>query len=137
MPSSLLKPIEPTAEDTRQATEAITRLSSGKLDTSQLPDIVAKLLPQMLSVIADGRALAVVPHDSDLTPNQAARYLNVSRPFLLRLLNEGKIPFHRVGSNKRIHLRDLKDYRVKQDEESEKALAELAAQAQEFKMGYD
>jgi excisionase family DNA binding protein len=74
--------------------------------------------------------------DTDLTPNQAAEYLNVSRPYVLKLLGEGKIPFHKAGSHKRIHLRDLRAYRQKQDEESERALVELATQAQELNMGY-
>ena len=74
--------------------------------------------------------------DTDLTPNQAAEYLNVSRPYLLGLLRAGDIPFHYVGSHRRIHLRDLMAYREKIDEESEKALAELVSQAQELDMGY-
>lgn len=140
MPSTRFEPIEPTTQDTIRAANAMKRLSEGKLDLLQLPDMpdmLAKLLPQILSMIADGRALTIVPQDTDYTPNQAARYLNVSRPYLLGLLNEGKIPYHNVGSHKRIRLRHLKAYRLKQDEESEKALKELAALAQELKMGYE
>jgi excisionase family DNA binding protein len=74
--------------------------------------------------------------DSDLTPNQAASHLNVSRPYLLGLLKQGEIPFHYVGTHRRIRLRDIVAYREKVDEESEKALLELAAQAQELRMGY-
>ena len=135
MSSTTLDPIEPTAQDARLAAEAVSRLSDGTLVISELPEIAVKLLSQVLSVLADGRSFTVQPLDSDYTPNQAADFLNVSRPYVLKLLNEGQLPFHHVGSHKRIHLRDLRAYRQRQDDASEKALAELAAQAQEFNMG--
>jgi excisionase family DNA binding protein len=134
--SAVLDPVEPSAMDARQAALGVEQLRTGSLDVAQLPDIAVRMISQVLRTLADGRGIAVVPVDSDLTPNQAADYLNVSRPYLLGLLSKGEIPFHRVGSHKRIHLRNLMAYRRLQDEESEQALAELASQAQELNMGY-
>jgi excisionase family DNA binding protein len=134
--SAALETVEPSAMDARQAALGVEQLRTGNLDVAQLPEIAVRMISQVLDTLADGRGIAVMPLDSDLTPNQAADYLNVSRPYFLGLLNKGKIPFHRVGSHKRVHLRSLMAYRRLQDEESEKALAELASQAQELNMGY-
>lgn len=71
-----------------------------------------------------------------MTTSRAASFLNVSRPYLSRLLNDGKLPFYFVGTHKRVRLRDLAAYQERQDAESYAALAELQAQAQELKMGY-
>ncbi len=114
----------------------MTALSQGHLDIGQLPDVARRLLSRILTELADGHALSVLPIESDLTTSQAASFLNVSRPYVSRLLDEGKLPFHTVGTHKRVRLRDLKAYRERQDEESYAALAELQAQAQELKMGY-
>ena len=80
--------------------------------------------------------MSVLPVESELTTSQAARFLNVSRPYLSRLLDAGKIPFRLVGTHKRVRLSELKAYRERQDAESYAALAELQAQAQELNMGY-
>ncbi len=78
----------------------------------------------------------MTPIQSALTVSQAASFLNVSHPYLLRLLDEGKLPFRMVGTRRRVRLRDLEAYRKRQDEASYAALAELQAQAQELKIGY-
>lgn len=134
--SVALEPVEPTALDAQKAARAVDQLATGHLDVELLPEIAIRVISQVLSTLADGRGLVIMASDSDLTPNQAAERLNVSRPYLLGLLKQGLIPFHYVGSHRRIHLHDLIVYRDKVDEESEKALTELAAQAQELGMGY-
>lgn len=127
---------EPTHQDREQAQKAMTALSQGHLDVGQLPDVARRLLSRILTELADGHALSIIPIESDLITSQAASFLNVSRPYVSRLLDEGKLAFHTVGTHKRVRLRDLKAYRKRQDEESYAALAELQAQAQELKMGY-
>jgi len=136
MPLSLLKTSEPTIQDREQARQAAFALSEGRLDVSQLPDVARRLLSRILFEIADGHSLSVVPLESGLTTSQAASFLNVSRPYLSRLLDDGKLPFYYVGTHKRVHLRELTAYQERQDAESYQALAELQAQAQELKMGY-
>ena len=135
MLSALLEMSEPTPQDREQARRAASALSEGRLDAEQLPAVARRLLSRILVEIAAGHSLSVVPVETGLTTSQAASFLNVSRPYLARLLDEGKLPFYFVGTHKRIRLRDLTAYRERQDAESYAALAELQAQAQELKMG--
>ncbi len=127
---------EPTPQDREQARRAASALSEGHLDPEQLPHVAQQLLSRILTEIAAGHSLSVVPVETGLTTSRAASFLNVSRPYLSRLLDEGKLPFYFVGTHKRIRLRDLTAYQERQDAESYAALAELQAQAQELKMGY-
>ena len=68
---------------------------------------------------------------------QAAELLNVSRPFLVKLLETGKIPFHKVGTHRRVRKRDLDAYKEKRNRESHRLLDELVAEAQELELEYD
>ncbi len=140
MPTTFLpthsEPREPTSQEAQQAQTAVRALSEGQLELSQLPDIARQLLSRILDELARGHALLVVPVETDMTTNQAADFLNVSRPYLVRLLEAGQIPFHRVGTHRRLRLRDVKAYKERQDAESYAALVELQAQAQELNMGY-
>jgi excisionase family DNA binding protein len=101
-----------------------------------LPAAAVRLLTDILGYLAQGRAVAVLPEDSDLTTQQAADVLNVSRPHLVSLLERGTIPFHRAGSHRRVRFGDLLAYRERRAEESRAALDELTAQAQELGLGY-
>lgn len=101
-----------------------------------LPRAAFDLLIDMLSQLASGHAVTVVPVHAELTTQQAADLLNVSRPFLVSLLEQGKIPFHRVGNHRRVRFQDLMEYRRLQTRESKSALADLANEAQRLKLGY-
>lgn len=133
---ALLETVAPTHQDIQRAKQAATALSEGSLEMSQLPEAARHLLAHILHELASGHALSVVPAKTDLTTSQAANLLNVSRPYLVKLLQEGKLPFHRVGSHKRIQKQDVEVYQKHQKEQSYAALAELQAQAQELDMGY-
>lgn len=86
--------------------------------------------------MANGDAITLIPIHAELTTQQAAEILSVSRPFVIKLLEERKLPFKMVGTHRRILFKDLQEYKKKIDEERLKTLDELAAQAQELKMGY-
>lgn len=101
-----------------------------------LPFSAVKLLIDILMQMAEGNAVTLIPIHANLTTQEAANLLNVSRPFLIKLLEKGEIPFHKVGTHRRICFSDLMTYKTKIDEISHKALDELIEQAQELDMGY-
>lgn len=102
-----------------------------------IPPAVLPLLSEILGHFAHGKAVAVVPLERDeLTTQQAAELLNVSRPFLIKLLDRKEIPYRKVGSHRRIRLADVLEYKRKTDQQRLEALEALTAQAQELDMGY-
>ena len=105
-------------------------------ETVQLPPSVGALLLEILQDMAAGSAVAVLRNDAELTTQQAADYLNVSRPFLVGLLEAGDVPFRKVGTHRRVRFEDLRRYKYATDAARRSALDELSADAQELDMGY-
>ena len=102
-----------------------------------IPATTFHLLVDILSQMAQGNAVSIVPIHSELTTQEAADILNVSRPFLIKLIESQEIPCRKVGRHRRIRFADLMEYKQKTDSQRTKALDELAAQAQELNMGYE
>ena len=102
-----------------------------------IPRKALELLQFILSSMAQGKAVSLIPSDSEVTTQQAADMLNVSRPHLVKLLEQGALPFKKVGSHRRILLEDLLAYEAKQAKQREHQLQLLAAQAQELNLGYE
>lgn len=100
-----------------------------------LPSGAVQILADALSEMAKGHAVMALPAANDLTPQQAADLLGISRPFLLQLLRSEHIPCRYVGSHRRIRLQDVLDYKAEQ-ERRDTVMNELTAQAQELDMGY-
>ena len=101
-----------------------------------LPRSALVLLRDILAEMAKGNSVSVTPMHAELTTQQAADLLNVSRPYLIGLLERGKIPYTLTGTHRRIQAQALLDYKQRRKAESRKALEELAQQAQEEDMGY-
>jgi excisionase family DNA binding protein len=101
-----------------------------------VPASLSKMLLHILAEMAEGRAMMLVPAHAELTTQEAADSLNVSRPFLVRLLEEGKMPFRKVGSHRRILYSDLMQYKKNLAQERLNVLEELQKDAQEKDMGY-
>lgn len=101
------------------------------------PTTALRLLLDILAELAEGNAVKVVPIHAELTTQQAADLLNVSRPHLVKMLVEGRLPFHKTGKHRRVRFADLMQFKSHRDQASEDAMAELALQAQELALGYE
>lgn len=110
------------------------QLEDGQVLT--LPNAAARLLSHLLTEMAHGNAVTLIPIHAELTTQEAADYLNVSRPYLIKLLETGDIPHHKVGSHRRVRFQHLQDYKQKITTAHNDALDELAEQAQRLGMGY-
>lgn len=111
--------------------------TSNQAHQIELPTSALRLLVDILSELADGNAVKVVPVHAELTTQEAADLLNVSRPHLIKLLEAGELPYHKTGKHRRVRFDDLMRYRAKRDAASERAMEELARQAQALGMGYE
>lgn len=110
--------------------------TQGHIQELYLPASAVRLLLSLLSEMAQGHAVTLVPYHAELTTQQAADYLNMSRPHLVGLLEKGVIPFRKVGTHRKVQFLDIVAYQQKNKRQRETALNELVAQAQELDMGY-
>lgn len=101
-----------------------------------LPAEAVHLLVRVLTHMANGNAVTVLPVQAELTTQHAADLLGVSRPYLVRLLDEGKIPFHKVGTHRRVRAADLMAYQEQRRGKSKRLLDDLTEEAQELGLGY-
>jgi excisionase family DNA binding protein len=101
-----------------------------------VPREAFELFLQVLGQMANGNAVTIVPVHAELTTQEAAEILNVSRPFLVGLLDQGRIPYRLVGTHRRVKMADLLKYKEVDDRERDAVLEELAAEAQKHGLGY-
>lgn len=138
------EPIAPTEADALLARESARRLASslkdangpmqllvmgpeGRGETVTIPTPAFRLLLTILAEMASGNAVRLIPHHAELTTQEAAELLNVSRPYLVRLLADGRIPFHRVGTHRRVLFKDMLSYKAEHHRARRKALDHLAS----------
>ena len=100
----------------------------------QLPASAVRLLIDILKQMAQGNAVTLVPIHAELTTLQAADRLNVSRPHLIKLLEQGKIPYHKVGTHRRILAEDVLAYQRTKLANRQKTLDKLSALSQELNL---
>ena len=143
------EPVAPSAADTIVARESARHLvdalakangtvrlrleePNGITEPITVPSAAFRLLLIILAEMAKGNAVRVIPHHAELTTGEAAELLNVSRPFVVRLLDEGQIPSHRVGTHRRVLFKDVMTYRDEHYRARSKILDEMAAIDQEL-----
>lgn len=97
-----------------------------------IPRAAAVMLAQVMTILEGGQGVAVVPSDAQLTTQQAADMINVSRPYLIGLLESGQIPHTKVGRHRRIAYADLREYKRHADQASRAAADELSELGQEL-----
>jgi excisionase family DNA binding protein len=102
-----------------------------------IPKKAFSFLVAILQNMAEGKSISIVPSDSEVSTQQAADMLHVSRPHLVKLLESGAIPFKKVGSHRRVLLQDIMTYEEQLNKQREEQLDFLANQAQELNLGYE
>jgi len=128
-----IDPVIPSAEDAKLAESARAALAAGQRFTADdLPPNVARLLMDLLKQTAAGNAVTLIPVENEVTTQQAADLLNVSRPFVVRLVENGNLPARMIGKHRRLSLRDVLAYKADSIAKGEQALDEIVAMDQEY-----
>ena len=154
MLADIQKAVPPTAADAQLALESSRRLTQFlaarpkkalrvriELENEpegsiSIPVTAFRLLNSILTEMAKGNAVTLIPVHAELTTQQAADILNVSRPFLIEQLKKGVIPYRKVGTHRRVMFKDLMEYKQTTDHNRLKALEELSVIDQELGLGY-
>jgi excisionase family DNA binding protein len=102
----------------------------------EIPDSIYRVLVAAVAAMAKGNAVSIVPVHHELTTQQAAELLGVSRPHLVKLVDAGEIPHHKTGSHRRIYFEDLMRYRDVRDAQRSEALRDLTRKSAEYGLEY-
>ena len=151
MPTRSIGSINPGDVDTEIADRAARRINEyleghpdddlieaigevGTDDALVIPRATAVMFAQILELLAQGRGVQIFPKEVELSTQQAAAMLNVSRPYLIGLLEADKIPFRRVGRHRRVRFEDLMDYKRRDDRSRRAAADELTKLSEELEL---
>lgn len=148
MPHTHLDPVVPSAQDALLAKEAQLALEKSEapegplhvqitaagreVTTLDLPPVVMELLADILKETAAGKAVSLVAIEREITTQQAATLLNVSRPYLVGLIEKGELPARMVGNQRRLPLQDVLAYKAENRAKRRAVLNEMAAADQEL-----
>jgi excisionase family DNA binding protein len=112
--------------------EGVAKLIAPSGEVHELPHSVYNVLRDVIHDMAQGHTVTVMPVHAEITTQEAADLLNVSRPFLVSLLEKGAMPYRMVGTHRRIRLEDLVVYRASRDSQRRQLLDEIANESQEL-----
>jgi excisionase family DNA binding protein len=139
MPRPHVDPVIPSEQDSRQAKAAHRALEQSEADrrplpltTLDLPPVVTSLLLDILKETAAGHAVALISVEAEVTTQQAADLLNVSRPFLIGMIDKGDLPVRMVGNQRRVPLTDVLRYKADHFAKRSKSLEQLVAYDQQL-----
>jgi excisionase family DNA binding protein len=141
-PSNLQLPSAHDAKLAKASMKAFKHLKNNEVElrveqeTVRVPLTAVKLLQRILSQMAQGNAVTITPIKNEITTQEAADVLNVSRPYLIGLLENKTIASRKVGTHRRVPLKALLEYKAKSRAAAEEALQELADLSQELGLGY-
>jgi excisionase family DNA binding protein len=138
------EPFVASPEEAVIAREAVTRLkplADAKIDVKlrvvdgaevivPLPARAVDLIVSVLETMAEGKAVSFIPYAAELTTQQAADFLNVSRPFFVTLLTKGEVAHRMVGTHRRVRMSDLIDYKKRSEVQRCEAIARMVSEAQ-------
>lgn len=110
----------------------VASIRVGKGKEIPLPESLINLFSQALTKAAAGKKVVIVEEDDEVSPEKAAEFLHVSRPFLVKQLDAGEIPFHMVGTHRRILMSDIIEYKRKRKERTQEILQQMREEAEEL-----
>lgn len=124
------------ALDHSRAAAITLTTDTGEHPSVNVPPAALKLIGQLLGAMGEGRSITLMPTNREFTTVEAAHFLNVSRPFLIKEIEEGRLPHRMVGTHRRIALDDLVAYANKMREKQAGALERMADNARELGLDY-
>jgi excisionase family DNA binding protein len=127
--------LTPSASDCEGARQLAHLLQTTDGFRMAIPETIKTAVLDLLQEISDGHSIAIVSADKQLTPQQAADYLNVSRTFFMRAIHNKSIASIRVGTHYRVKLSDVLSFK-EQKEKQKRLIGELIAEAEELQLGY-
>lgn len=143
----LHEPSPDEVQAARQAARALSRNGAGRMiqftvedqqeEPIRLPATIFAMVVDLLSKLGNGNAVTIVPVEAELTTQQAADYLNVSRPHLVKLLERGDVPFRMVGTHRKVRAKDVINYRSQIDGARHEALRAMSVTDAELGLDAD
>lgn len=124
------------ALDHSRAARIILTTDEGKRPSVALPPQALKLIGQLLGMMSEGRPFALIPKNQELSTVEAAHFLNVSRPFVIKEIDEGRLQHRKVGAHRRVTFEALQAYAQKMRDKQAKALERMADNARELGLDY-
>ena len=144
-PAMSLKDMEMARVAERCITEALDHsraaaitltTDDGQHPTVEVPPAALKLIGQLLGALSEGKPISIVPSSQELSTVEAAHFLNVSRPFVIKEIEAKRLPHRRVGTHRRVAFEDLLAYARKMREQQQGALERMAENARELGLDY-
>ena len=135
--SAQMLTIKIAADSPDRPDKVAIRLAEDERDVIELPFAAVRLLIDLLDEMSKGNAVSLIPMNAELTTQQAADLLNVSRGFIVKLLDNREIPYRMVGTHRRVLFNDLKAYEERTKRARLKALDQLTEESQTLGIGYE
>lgn len=138
--SSLIVQPPKNKEELNEITELVKKISNmdkfimTKADGEEieLPQVVSQVLYEIINILSQGGSMTIIPMDKELTTQQAADILNVSRPYFVKLLENDIIPYHKTGTHRKILMKDLIEYKNQISKKRKTKLSEMINLSQEL-----
>ncbi|MBK1617447.1 MULTISPECIES: helix-turn-helix domain-containing protein [Chromatiaceae] len=124
------------ALDHSRAAALVLTTENGEHPQVEVPPAALRLIGQLLGAISQDKSVVLMPAESELTTVEAAHFLNVSRPFVIKEMEAGRLPYRKVGTHRRVTLNNLMIYERAMRQQQEQALERMADNARELGLDY-